>query len=77
MNKIIEEVFGKLKQRFVFNLRIVFNLQNGLTKIASRLFYRSFSPNRLDTKSFKTFRPGGNFFSKTVLSLFIQQCLWI
>jgi hypothetical protein len=44
MEENVGEVFGELKQQFVFNLRVVFNLRNSLMKIASRLFLKSFSP---------------------------------
>jgi hypothetical protein len=44
MKENVGEVFGELKQQFVFNLQVVFNLQSGSMKIASRLFFKSFSP---------------------------------
>ncbi len=34
----IGEGLGELKQQRVFNLQVVFNLQNSSTKIASQLF---------------------------------------
>jgi hypothetical protein len=44
MKENVGEVFGELKPQFIFNLRVVFNLQNGSMKIVSRLFFKSFSP---------------------------------
>jgi len=45
MKEIVGEMFGELKQQFVFNLRVVFNLRNGSMKVARQIFYRSFLQN--------------------------------
>jgi hypothetical protein len=45
MKEIVGEVFGELKQQFVFNLRVVFKLRNGSMKVARHIFYRSFLQN--------------------------------
>ncbi len=41
MKEIVREMSGKLKWQFVFNLRVVINLQNGSMKIVSFLFLKS------------------------------------
>jgi hypothetical protein len=45
MKEIVREVFGELKQQFVFNLR------NGSMKVARQIFYRSFLQNILAGKA--------------------------